>query len=51
MLDPFTAYTVTVAASTIIGSGPQSTQLSFTTAVDGKTYVCLNLYATYYVSF
>ena len=40
MLDPFTAYTVTVAASTIIGSGPQSTQLSFTTVVDGND-ICL----------
>ena len=35
MLDPFTRYSVTIAASTAIGLGPQSTSLSFTTAEDG----------------
>lgn len=36
MLDPFTVYTVAIAASTTIGVGPQSTQLSFRTAEDGN---------------
>ena len=36
MLNPFTTYTVTVTASTSIGVGPPSTQLSFRTAEDGK---------------
>ena len=36
MLSPFTTYIVTVAASTVIGLGPTSTQLRFTTAEDGK---------------
>ena len=35
MLSPFTSYTVRIAASTTISYGPQSTQLSFTTATDG----------------
>ena len=34
-LTPFTSYTVTVAASTAIGLGPQSTQLNFITDEDG----------------
>ena len=36
MLNPFTTYMVTVAASTTIGVGPPSTQLTFRTAEDGK---------------
>ena len=44
-LNPFTSYTVTVSASTSVGAGPQSTQLSFTTAEDGK-FNWHTLYAT-----
>ena len=40
MLSPFTAYTVTVAASTAVGVGPPSPQLTFTTAEDGKDFLC-----------
>ena len=36
MLNPFTSYTVTVAALTSIGVGPPSTLLTFRTAEDGK---------------
>lgn len=36
-LTPFTSYTVTVAASTAIGLGPQSTQLNFITDEDGMS--------------
>ena len=36
MLNPFTSYTVTVAALTSIGMGPPSTLLTFRTAEDGK---------------
>ena len=39
MLNPFTAYTVTVSASTIVGVGPPSPQFSFTTAEDGKDFL------------
>ena len=35
-LNPYTAYTVTVAATTSVGVGPPSTQLRFMTAEDGK---------------
>lgn len=35
MLNPFTSYTVTIAASTVVGFGPQSTQFRFTTSEDG----------------
>lgn len=35
MLNPFTSYSVTISASTAIGLGPQSTQLTFSTAEDG----------------
>lgn len=34
-LTPFTGYTVTIAASTAIGLGPQSTQLNFISDEDG----------------
>ena len=36
MLNPFTTYTVTVTASTTIGVGPPSTQLTFRTDEDGE---------------
>ena len=36
MLNPFTSYTITVAALTSIGVGPPSTLLNFRTAEDGK---------------
>ena len=35
MLNPFTNYVVTVSASTSVGFGPQSSQLTFTTDEDG----------------
>lgn len=35
MLNPFTSYVMTVSASTSVGLGPQSSQLTFTTAEDG----------------
>lgn len=38
-LDPFTTYTVMVVASTSVGAGPPTSQLSFTTAEDGNNYV------------
>ena len=38
-LSPYTAYTVTVAASTGAGVGPPSPQLSLTTAEDGKLFL------------
>ena len=36
MLNPFTTYSVAVSASTAVGVGPPTAQLSFITAEDGK---------------
>ena len=41
MLNPFTSYVVTVSASTSVGVGPQSSQLTFSTAEDGILLVAV----------
>lgn len=43
MLNPFTAYTVIIAAATEIGAGPYSPQLGFSTDEDGIEYIYADL--------
>ena len=44
MLEPFTAYTVNIAAQTAVDAGPYSIGLSTITMEDGKTVIiCFNI--------
>ena len=39
-LKPFTSYTLDIAASTLVGSGPSTAAITVTTPEDGKLVIC-----------
>ena len=48
-LEPFTVYTVTIAAQTAVGAGPYSIGLSTMTMEDGKTVIiCFSIASFFY---